>query len=161
MTLDPADSVRTSGEEFSRDDGMVFGRTAMSRRLLFRYILIFLSFFAEIRPVLPSISEKVSASSSLTLRIAAPVARDGYSNVIFRSNRPAKADSSTYAGYRPHSQPCVRPLQIPILLPSPPVYLIPVLYCLDRSLRLHPGTGGGVLNSMTVTGLFFGVPARR
>ncbi|KAJ7240208.1 hypothetical protein C8J57DRAFT_1371779, partial [Mycena rebaudengoi] len=37
---------------------MVFGRTAMSRRLLFRYILIFSSFFAEIRPVLPSISEK-------------------------------------------------------------------------------------------------------
>jgi hypothetical protein len=60
MTLDPADSVRTSGEEFSRDDGTVLGRTAMSRRLLFRYILIFSSFFAEIRPVLPSISEKVS-----------------------------------------------------------------------------------------------------
>ncbi|KAJ7211978.1 hypothetical protein C8J57DRAFT_1399054, partial [Mycena rebaudengoi] len=39
---------------------MVFGRTAMSRRLLFRYILIFSSFFAEIRLVLPSISEKVS-----------------------------------------------------------------------------------------------------
>ncbi|KAJ7237659.1 hypothetical protein C8J57DRAFT_1375039, partial [Mycena rebaudengoi] len=32
----------------------------MSRRLLFRYILIFSSFFAKIRPVLPSISEKVS-----------------------------------------------------------------------------------------------------
>ncbi|KAJ7230773.1 hypothetical protein C8J57DRAFT_1730492 [Mycena rebaudengoi] len=99
------------------------------------------------------------ASSSPTLRIAAPVARDGHSNVTFRSNRPVKADSSTYAGYRPHSQPCVRPLQIPILLPFPPVYLIPVLYCLDRSLRPHPGTGGGVPNSMTVTGLFFGVPA--
>ncbi|KAJ7236302.1 hypothetical protein C8J57DRAFT_1530109 [Mycena rebaudengoi] len=112
MTLDPADSVRTSGEEFSRDDGMVFGRTAInSSRLTFNL--------------------KKGASSSLTLRIAAPVARDGYSNVIFRSNCPAKADSSTYAEYRSHSQPCVRPLQIPILLPSPPVYLIPVLYCLD------------------------------
>ncbi|KAJ7235810.1 hypothetical protein C8J57DRAFT_1377442 [Mycena rebaudengoi] len=152
MTLEPADSVRTSGKEFSRDDGMMFGRTAMSRRLLFRYILIFSSFFCR---------NSKGASSSPTLRIAAPVARDGYSNVIFRSNRPAKADSSTYAGYRSHSQPCVRPLQIPILLPSPPVYLIPVLYCLDRSLHPHPGTGGGVLNSTTATGLFFGVTARR
>jgi hypothetical protein len=33
-THDPTDSVRTSGEEFTREDGMLLGCTAMSRRLL-------------------------------------------------------------------------------------------------------------------------------
>jgi hypothetical protein len=110
MTLDPADSVRTSGEEFSRDDGKVFGRAAMSRHLLFRYILIFSSSFAENRLVLPRLSSVPrlwviyftafkGTSSSPPLRMAALAAHDGYPNAIFRFNR---GDSSTYAGYRPH-----------------------------------------------------------
>jgi hypothetical protein len=124
--LDPADSIRTSGEEFPRDDGIVFGRTAMSRRLIFRYIFIFPVFFTVICLVLPRLSPPTSdlgegeysslprlwlisftafkgASSSPSLRIAALAARDGYPNTIFRFNRPAKGDSSTYAGYRPHT----------------------------------------------------------
>ncbi|KAJ7242503.1 hypothetical protein C8J57DRAFT_1557784 [Mycena rebaudengoi] len=106
------------------------------------------------------------ASSSPSLCIAALAARDGYLNAIFRFNCPAKGDSSTYTGYRPHSHVSV-PLKFLILLPSPPctrIYLIPVLHCLNQGLHPHSPsqyTGGGVLNSMTPTGLFFRVTARR
>jgi hypothetical protein len=177
----------------------------MSRRLIFRYFLIFPFFFTVISLVLPRLSPLTfnlgkgeyssvprlwvisfmafkGASSSPSLRIAALMARDGYPNTIFRFNRPAKGDSPIYPGYRPQryvciiflsfffgliprsytfSQPCVRPLQIPVILPSPsctPVYLIPVLYCPHSPSQC---TGGGVLNSTTATGLFFRVTARR
>ncbi|KAJ7265067.1 hypothetical protein C8J57DRAFT_1330794 [Mycena rebaudengoi] len=91
---------------------MVFGRTTMSRRLLFRYILIFSSFFAEIRPVLPSISEKVSIplspeSASFLSRHSKALPRHQLWHpwpAMVISTSYFDPTAPTYAGYRSHRE---------------------------------------------------------